>query len=248
MTARVQCEINEGAAPAAPAYPDRLTFAALLKRAVSEPGKIAEAYSAFYSYSLSNQVLAAFQCAARGIPCGPINSFLGWKRLGRHVRSGEHALFLWMPITHKVQKDDETDEGPEVITQFVLTPRWFALAQTDGAPMPAPFIAEWDRARALEVLDVQEIPFDLPDGNTQGYARGRSIAVSPVAAMPAKTTFHELGHVLLGHTTAGDERDGAELPRSLHEAEAESVAYLCLEALGLPGGNYARGYVQHWLR
>src|SRR5262249_4845661 len=96
--------------------------------------------------------------------------------------------------------------------------------------------------------DVQEIPFDLPDGNTQGYARGRSIAVSPVAAMPAKTTFHELGHVLLGHTTAGDERDGAELPRSLHEAEAESVAYLCLEALGLPGGNYARGSVQHWLR
>src|SRR5438128_10953676 len=115
--------VNQGAAPAAPTYTDRPTFAALLARAVSEPGKIAEAYSAFHGYSLGNQLLAAFQCAAREIPCGPINSFLGWKRLGRHVKRGEHALSLWMPITRKVEKNDETDEGPEVVTRFVLTPR-----------------------------------------------------------------------------------------------------------------------------
>jgi hypothetical protein len=30
--------------------------------------------------------------------------------------------------------------------------------------------------------------------------------------------------------------------------EAESVAYLCCESLSLPGGEFARGYVQHWLR
>ena len=68
--------------------------------------------------------------------------------------------------------------------------------------------------------------------------------------MPHKTTFHEMAHVLLGHTgdtVNGATHDGADLPRNLREAEAESVAYLCLESLGLPGGQYARGYVQHWL-
>ena len=239
--------VNQGAAPAAPTYPDRPTFATLLERAVSEPGKIAEAYSAFHGYSRGNQLLAAFQCGARGIPCGPINSFLGWKRLGRHVTRGQHALSLWMPVTRKVERD-EGDDGPDVITRFILTPRWFALAQTEGEPMPAPETPTWDRARALAALDVQEIPFDLPDGNVQGFARGRSIAISPVAAMPVKTTFHELGHVLLGHTGEGDTSDGADLPRSLREVEAESVALLCLESLGLEGAEYARGYVQHWLR
>jgi hypothetical protein len=29
---------------------------------------------------------------------------------------------------------------------------------------------------------------------------------------------------------------------------AEAVALLVLEALDLPGSEYARGYVQHWLR
>jgi hypothetical protein len=29
--------------------------------------------------------------------------------------------------------------------------------------------------------------------------------------------------------------------------EAESVALLCLETLGLEGAEHARGYVQHWL-
>ena len=238
--------VTTGAAPAAPRT-DHPTFAALLARAVSEPGKIAEAYSAFHGYSLGNQLLAAFQCAAREIPCGPINSFLGWKRLGRHVKRGEHALSLWMPVTRKVQTDD-SDDGPEVITRFILTPRWFALAQTEGEPMPAPAVSTWDRARALVSLDVQEIPFDLLDGNVQGFARGRSIAVSPVAAMSAKTTFHELAHVLLGHTGEGEMAEGTDLPRNLREVEAEGVALLCLESLGLEGAEYARGYVQHWLR
>ena len=29
--------------------------------------------------------------------------------------------------------------------------------------------------------------------------------------------------------------------------EAESVAYLCISLLGLPGQEESRGYIQHWL-
>lgn len=228
----------------------RPTFAALLESAVTMPGMISRAYSAFHSFSLGNQLLAAMQCAERRLPLGPLASFQAWKQKGRHVRRGERALWLWMPLTVKrtVTADDGTEATEAVtVTRFALKPHWFVYAQTEGRELaPAP-IPEWDRGRALAALDVAEITFDLPDGNVQGFARGRSIAVSPVAAMPHKTTFHELGHVLLGHT-AETVSDGATLPRSLREVEAECVALLCTESLGMAGAECCRGYVQHWLR
>ena len=80
------------------------------------------------------------------------------------------------------------------------------------------------------------------------YARQRSIAVSPVAELPHKTRFHELAHVVLGHTAEAEAglSDSDLTPRSLREVEAEAVALVCLEALGLPGADHCRGYIQHW--
>jgi len=83
------------------------------------------------------------------------------------------------------------------------------------------------------------------DGSLLGYARGRTIAVSPISPLPHLTRFHELAHVLLGHTTEGDQH-GAELtPWNLQECEAESVAKLCCAALDLPGVEYSGRYTQH---
>jgi hypothetical protein len=82
-------------------------------------------------------------------------------------------------------------------------PFWFVLAQRDGKP-PSPTTAPtWDAARALAALDVREVEFASLDGNTLGYAQGRTIAVNPVNPLPHKTRFHELAHVLLGHTARG---------------------------------------------
>jgi antirestriction protein ArdC len=66
--------------------------------------------------------------------------------------------------------------------------------------------------------------------------------------LPHKTLFHELAHVTLGHTAEGPSHDGQHTPRSLKEAEAESVALILCEALQLSGADYARGYIQDWLR
>lgn len=87
----------------------------------------------------------------------------------------------------------------------------------------------------------------MPDGNCQGFARGRSIAVSPMAANPLKTTFHELAHVIIGHMAEGELRDDERTPRSYRELEAEATAMLVCAALGLPGIEEARGYIQHWV-
>jgi hypothetical protein len=50
-------------------------WSALLVEAVNKPGLIMDAYSAFWNYSVGNQILALIQCQLRGIQPGPINTF-----------------------------------------------------------------------------------------------------------------------------------------------------------------------------
>jgi antirestriction protein ArdC len=229
------------------ATPAPETFAQLLESAINEPGLISSAYSAFHNFSLGNQLLALFQCMKRGITPGPIATFQRWKDLGRYVRKGEKAITLCMPVTVKRDiADDDGTERTEVFSRFVYRPHWFVLAQTEGQPMRELVVADWDRARALDALGVTEVPFDAMNGNVMGFARGRSIAVNPVNPMPHKTRFHELAHVLLGHTAEGTLNDDDRTPRNLRECEAESVALLCCAALGLPGVEFSRGYIQNW--
>src|SRR5438093_10035301 len=230
---------------------EEIQFRQLLEEAVTKPGTLMRAYALFWNYSLGNQILALIQANQRGIPLGPIASFNRWKELGRHVKRGEKAIELCMPITMKRTVKEESTDGADVETEvtfkrFVFRRNWFMLSQTDGAEYQMPAIPAWDRARALQTLNVEQIPFEMMNGNCQGYAKGRQIAINPVAQHPAKTTFHELAHVVLDHTSEAV-HDSDTLPHSLREAEAESVALLCLESLGMDGAEYCRGYIQSWL-
>ena len=233
--------------------PTPKAFADLLQNAVHEPGILSQAYSQFHSYSRGNQLLAMMQCHERGIEPGAMATYPRWQELGRHVKRGEKALTLCMPVTIKRKAEtadadsaDDADSEPATFTRFVYKARWFVLAQTEGEPLAEPEIPSWDADRALEALDVEQIPFDRTDGNCLGYARDRSIAINPINLLPHKTRFHELAHVLLGHTAEGRQADSETTPRTLRECEAEAVALLCCAALELPGVTECRGYIQHW--
>lgn len=209
-------------------------FTTLLQEAVNKPGTIMKAYSAFHNYSLGNQLLALVQCQLRGIEPGPINTFPKWQDLKRHVKRGEKAITLCMPVTVKrKEKDESGDEQDASFTAFVYKARWFVLAQTDGEAMQLPAMPTWDADKALAGLQIQRIPFTETDGNCQGYAKQRSIAINPVAQLPHKTLFHELGHVVLGHTSEADFNDTERTPKNLREVEAEAVALLCCETSGV---------------
>jgi len=236
---------------------ERPDWGKLFQSILIEPGKLGEYYNVFHRYSLGNQALAMFEMTLRGIPIGPISSFNGWKKVGRRVKKGEKAIALWMPVVKKetIQKDDGTEE--EVTKRFfIMKNNWFALAQTEPidpenpGTIPMPETPEWDRTKALANLGITEVPFTHVDGNCQGFARPNSaeIAVSPIAAMPWKTTFHELAHCLL-HNSQEQAAfvDSGVIDDSIMEAEAEAVAFLCCATLGLPGLEEARGYVQSWL-
>jgi antirestriction protein ArdC len=223
------------------------SFAHLLESAVTEPGIISSAYRQFHNYSIGNQLLAWSQCLARELQPGPLATYQRWKELGRYVRKGEKAITLCRPVTVKrtSKADDSTDETT-MVTWFVYKPYWFVLSQTEGQPLSEQTIPVWDKGRALTELQIQEIPFDALDGNCLGFARDRSIAINPVNPMPHKTRFHELAHVLLGHTAEGAQSDSEITPRNLRECEAEAVALLCCAALDLPGVEFSRGYIQSW--
>jgi antirestriction protein ArdC len=211
-----------------------------------------EAYSAFHNYSIGNQILALVQCQLRGLEPGPINTFPGWQALGRNVKRGERALILCMPITRKVRDEEaqegEGENGERRFTSFMHKARWFAISQTSGDEFTPPRLPEWEAERALAALDIEQIAFTDTDGNCQGYARKRQIAINPVAQLPHKTLFHEAAHVILGHTTEADFTDTERTPKNLREVEAEAVALLCCEALTLEGADFCRGYIQNWLR
>jgi antirestriction protein ArdC len=234
----------------------------LLVDAVTKPGLISSAYTAFWNYSLGNMIWAHLQCLARGIEVGPIHTFRGWLKLGRHVRRGEKALTLVMPVTVKRKRHEpvpadalpDTADDPQTssatYTRFVERPFWFTLSQTDGEPYTPLSVPVWDEALALYTLGITREPYRHGDGNCQGYAHDRSVAVSPLTYLPHRTLFHEIAHVLLGHTAEvmGLSDTDAPTPRDLREVEAECVAMLCGCSLGLPGEDYSRGYVQHWFK
>jgi antirestriction factor ArdC-like protein len=178
-------QVRTGDAPTGAERKPMVSWAGLLDESVKNPGFIQEAYSRFHNYSLGNQLLALFQCFMSGIQPGPLATFPKWKELGRHVKNGEKALTICMPLTCKrtktVKEDDGTDQEEEFsFTHFTYKAHWFVLAQTEGAEYQSPTIPEWSEERALAALDIERVPFKDLDGNTQGYAkRGRNIAVSP---------------------------------------------------------------------
>lgn len=238
-----------------------LLWADILKEAVTRPGLISDAYNAFWSYSRGNQLAAMVQCHARGLEIGPLDTFGGWMNKGRTVKKGEKALFLCMPVEMKSKADSDESETPDAgdtvekpatRRYFVWRPNWFTYAQTEGEEMltPEPPAIRWNKGQALAALGIQQVPFTHTDGNCQGFANiengGKVVAVNPVAALPHKTLFHEIAHIVLGHLERGQLSDGEELGRHIRELEAECVAYIICESFGLPGGDYSRGYIQHW--
>ena len=223
------------------------TWGELLRDAVEKPGRMLEAYTAFHNYSFGNALLALEQCVKRDLQPGPLNTYHGWLERKRQVRKGEKGITLCMPMPFKraAQADDAQDETtePQVCYAFRFRAYWFVLAQTEGEETYIPPMPGFDIDTALRALNISRTSFDEMNGNIQGFANGREIAVNPLAALRHKTTFHEIAHIVLGHTTTERLVDSEQTARHIREVEAESVALICCETLALEGAEFCRGYV-----
>ena len=74
---------------------NKVRWTELLDTALTEPGKISEAFRAFHRFSFGNMLLAMSQCHHRELAMGPINTYKGWQgsRAASQARSkGPYAL------------------------------------------------------------------------------------------------------------------------------------------------------------
>jgi antirestriction protein ArdC len=251
----------------------RPDWAALLHEALTQPGLLSDAYRQFHRYSAGNAMLIALQAMSRGLPLGPVASFKAWLNKGYAVKKGEKALAMVMPVTVTAKAADPEEDSAESSsprsekasaskggakggskrTIFMFRRNWFIFSQVepgeDAQPLEIAQTPEWSLERASEALGIVLLPFDMADGNCQGYACEDGIAVNPLARFPVKTAAHEMAHVLLGHVNGDVIIDHEKLPRSKKEAEAESVAFIVAASLGQSEEalSSARAYIQGYL-
>jgi hypothetical protein len=220
-----------------------IDLAKILETAMSMPGNVGNVYNRFRTYSYANQAYLWDQGARE-----PVATLKLWNALGRTVLGGSKAFEIIIPIFARKPKDDE-DEVAAIIG-FKAVRRIFTYSQTDGDELPPVQLPEWDVDTALAELGITKVPFRKNDANIQGYARGREIALNPFAVHPAKTLFHEIGHVVIGHTTP-ESLPEYETHRGIMEFQAEATAHLTMNELGQLDdemATHSRGYIQDWLK
>lgn len=236
-----------------PEQQPQLDWPALMEEALTLEGSIGTVYSRFHEYSFANMLLFLSQ----GIH-EPVASRTRWQSLGRHLLRGARGKQVIVPVIVSDKRDqserEEAAEEPatpsERLIGFKVVRAMFALSDTAGAPLPPVQLPGWDVDTALDRLHIRRVPFRELNGNVQGYSRARDIALNPVAVRPEKTLFHELGHVVLGHTVATTLGEYAT-HRGTMEFQAEATAYLSLHELGRideAAASESRGYIRHWLR
>jgi N-terminal domain of anti-restriction factor ArdC len=198
--------------PKVPTEHKKPEFAKLLTEALNMPGKLSDCYRMFHNYSFGNQILAMMQVGAE-----PINTYNGWQMLNRQVKKGAKAIELCMPFTIKRDKNDPDSDSFQA---FGYRRNWFGLSQTEAmtgnGTYELPKAIPFNKARVLNSLVITEEPFAISNGNTQGYCHEMTLAINPVAKFPLKTLWHEIAHIMLGHT---EQRmaETAVLPRNIKE-------------------------------
>jgi antirestriction protein ArdC len=197
----------------------------------------------FHSYSFNNTVLILGQRPA----ASRIAGFHTWRRLGRFVRRGEQAVWILAPVTRRAN-DDESEKAMRTVVGFRPV-AVFSEDQTDGEPLPevctrlygdepAGVFAELARVAQSFGFAVENYAFDdETNGDCSHVLRRIRIKTTLEPMHRAKTLAHELGHALLHFERT---------ERGLMEIEAESVAFIVCNVLGIDAGAWTFGYITTW--
>jgi len=219
------------------------------------------AASRFHRYSPQNQMLLALQGAD-----GYVASYKNWQRIPAHgggtcqVAKGERGLTILAPMTSKVVGVDDTT-GEETVGRRLRgfrTVKVFDQTQLVDPPdipepqLPALLTGEnrwqhvWSAVSGHLERDGYSVtlhtrsPIEQWNGRTTWSDRSVLIADTLEPPQRIKTLLHEWAHVQLGHEHRND------ITRDLREVEAESVAYLLAQTVGLDTSSYTVPYVVGW--
>ena len=201
----------------------------------------------FHRYSVGNVLLIGVQRPGATRVAG----VRAWNKLGRHVKHGEKGIRIFAPIVWRKkdnkQGSEEGDDAEELVRFRSVCV--FDVAQTDGQPLPEFAQAGGDpgeyTGRLVQCAAEQGIEVEFSDAlvSAHGMSAGGKIIVKK-GLSPAEefsVLAHELAHELL-------HRDEDELlSRTVRETEAEAVAFVVCQAVGLEAMDAAADYIQLYL-
>jgi len=193
----------------------------------------------FHDYSLGNAILIAVQRPGATHVAG----YRAWQRLGRQVRQGESGIAIMAPILRRSDRDEEEDK----VVAFKAAHVW-DVSQTDGRPLPEFAKVEGnpsgylDRLRAHITGQGIDLAYSDALGSAYGLSCGGKILIRSGLG-PAEefsVLVHELAHAAL-HKQGQTEQ---KIRRKIREVEAEAVAFVVAQAVGLECGTAASDYIQ----
>ncbi|TYC48014.1 hypothetical protein ESZ50_10320 [Weissella muntiaci] len=214
----------------------------------------------FHKYSSRNNQLILMQKPE----ASNVASFKKWKELGRSVQKGSKALYVYAPM--KVKKKDANnkpivDKNGEIQTEtfFRLVPV-FDVSQTQGKELPVPISELTNDLGGSQnfpevyrsLSGVANVPIEMRDeskieAGAKGYYSPTENLIVIKAAMgqeqTIKTLIHEIVHSELHANSQA--RFGSN-DYSVQEFEAESVAYIVANHLGIDTAQYSFGYLASW--
>lgn len=203
----------------------------------------------FHRYSFGNLLLIM----AQRPDATNVAGYGTWKSLGRFVREGERGIAILAPIQIKTRSDSTNppEDGAggdptDTVTRFRVV-YVFDVAQTDGEPLPQfaqPQGDPGDRSERLRNLARQlsiELEYSEDLGGALGLSKGGRIVIKSdlEPAQEFATLVHEIAHELLHH---GEHRQATT--KTQRETEAEAVAFVVSQAVGLDLGTASSDYIQ----
>jgi len=211
------------------------------------------AMAKFHSYSFGNIMLIARQKPEATNVAG----LRTWNSLGRFVKRGEKGIFILAPMVgRRSTKDVATDEpsgdattdGQRTLYGFRAV-YVFDVTQTEGKELPALTEVNGDvsgyRERLFKFVEAQsvEISFSERIAPAKGLSHGGKITLLS-GMQPAEefsTLVHEIAHEMLHR---GDRR--TLTTKQVRETEAEAVAFVVCQSVGLQNGTASQDYIQLW--
>jgi antirestriction protein ArdC len=210
------------------------------------------AMARFHKYSFGNILAIARQRPTASHVAG----FHTWKELGRFVKRGEKGIQILAPMVGHRRKRDEADRNqtqdssakPAPVLIGFRAVYVFDVEQTEGADLPefehniSGEVGE-HRERLIAFLDAQNIALEYTENIAPalGVSYGGRIAILP-GQSPAEevvTLVHELAHEYL-HKAERRTKTTA----TVRETEAEAVAFIVGQAIGLEMGKASSDYIQ----
>lgn len=195
----------------------------------------------FPRYSFNNCILIAIQYPEATM----VQGFHAWKKLGRSVTKGEKGIGIIAPMIGR-KKNDADGEDKSIFGFKVV--HVFDVSQTEGEPLPEFSKVCGDPGEHIDAMerlirsrDIELVYEPIPSG-ADGMSKKGTIIITPdlEPAQRLAVLVHELAHELL-HWDAERRKETSKMIR---ETEAEAVASVVCQALGLDTVEHCADYIQ----